>query len=160
VKTLLSLIALFVLCVASSLAEERPRPVERVMTPEQFGDIDRLEPPRAPQSILVPHTAKPRKSQPAAQPRPTRHPTSPNYGMDNWGGDPFKPFTSDRPWGRVPYTMGFGPQDSYAVAVQKERFPIVVLVTTEKNGELTVTSIIVKNPLRSQSLEAIIRSAR
>jgi hypothetical protein len=57
--------------------------------------------------------------------------------------------------------MGFGDQDSYEEAVLKERYPVIVWVITEEKGDnITVTSIVVKNPMRSKSVEAIIRSAR
>ena len=152
----------FVLFLVSTANAQPYR--ERTLTPEDFGNIDRLEQPqkqqyepKQPQKQSRQYAPKPQKP---PQPQYGRH-----FGMDNWGGNPFKSFDSGRPWGRIDNpnirsAMGFGNQDTYETAVKKERFPIIVIVTTEANGELTVTSIVVKNPLRSKSLEAIIRSAK
>jgi hypothetical protein len=128
---------------------------ERILTPEDFGNIDRLEQPQ-------PEQPKHQQNKPKQQ----KQTTYPNFGMNNWGGQPFKAFGPGHPWGRIDQGqqvrsfMGFGNQDTYEQAVKKERYPIIVIVTTEENGDLTVTSIVVKNPLRSKSLEAIIRAAK
>ena len=133
---------------------------ERILTPEDFGNIDRLEQPE-PQPDQ-PNHQKQRQNKPNHQ----KQATYPNFGMNNWGGQPFKAFGPGHPWGRinegqqVRSFMGFGNQDTYEQAVKKERYPVIVIVTTEENGDLTVTSIVVKNPLRSKSLEAIIRAAK
>ena len=150
---------------------------ERILTPEDFGNIDRLEQPQAQPELkpeLKPDQPKRQKPQ-LNKPKHQKQTTYPNFGMNNWGGQPFKAFGPGHPWGRIDENppmgfgnqgqqirsfMGFGNQDTYEQAVKKERYPVIVIVTTEENGDLTVTSIVVKNPLRSKSLEAIIRAAK
>jgi hypothetical protein len=150
----LNMAIIFVLFFVSILNAQPYR--ERILTPEDFGNIDRLE---QPQQKSLQKLEQPRQYEPKYQ--KSRQSFTPNFGMNNWGGDPFKSFSSGRPWGRMDEKpMGFGNQDTYEKAVKKERYPIIVIVTTEENGDLTVTSIVVKNPLRSKSLEAIIRSAK
>ena len=137
---------------------------ERILTPEDFGNIDRLEQPQT-QPEPKPDQPKHQKQQ-LNKPKHQKQTTYPNFGMNNWGGQPFKAFGPGHPWGRIDEGqqirsfMGFGNQDTYEQAVKKERYPVIVIVTTEENGDLTVTSIVVKNPLRSKSLEAIIRAAK
>ncbi len=125
-------------------------PRERRMDAKDFGDVERLERPSGDVNRMRPWDGPggpmkgPRHSPPGKfnwGPDKNKY-GGPKNGMKGWGGDPFKQFGSGRPWG---YT---------------ERFPIIVIVTTEKDGSITVRGAGVKYPLRGTSVEAIIRSAR
>ena len=86
------MIGLVVFCFAGVVSAQPWRDGERRMDAKQFGDVDRLE------RSVPPHQMGQKRGEfrPQKQFRP-----QPNFGMNGWGGDPFKPFGSGRQWGGV-----------------------------------------------------------
>ena len=79
-------------------------PRERRMDAKQFGDVDRLERAESKNEM----GQKRGEFRPEKQFRP-----QPNWGMNNWGGDPWKSFGYGRQWGRVDGRGVGGPRSGF-----------------------------------------------
>ena len=108
-KRVVMAIGVIVFCFANVASAQPWRdgqgpPRERRMSPKDFGDVDRLERTES----------KNEMGQKRGEFRPQREfRPKPNWGMNNWGGDPWKSFNSGRQWGRVDGRGVGGPRSGF-----------------------------------------------